>query len=100
MFDSGIDINSQTGEIQVIVNTNGGKVQGSVIDAKQKPAASARIVLVPPESRRQNLQLYKVALTDNSGNFTITGIAPGDYKLFAWETFRILRGSIRIPRSA
>jgi hypothetical protein len=86
VFDSGVDISSQTGEIQVIVSTSGAKIQGRVIDAEQKPAASARVVLVPPASRRQNVQLYKVATSDSSGNFTISGIAPGDYKLFAWET--------------
>jgi protocatechuate 3,4-dioxygenase beta subunit len=86
VFDSGIDISSQTGEIQVFVSTSGAKIQGRVIDAAQKPAASARVVLVPPASRRQNVQLYKVATSDSSGNFTISGIAPGDYKLFTWET--------------
>jgi hypothetical protein len=86
VFDSGVDIHSQTGEIQVTVNTNGGKLQGRAIDATQKPAEAARIVLVPAASRRQNMQLYKTALTDNLGNFNINAIAPGDYKLFAWET--------------
>jgi hypothetical protein len=85
VYDSGVDINSQTGEIQVVVNTNGGKVQGHVIDAAQKSVAQARVVLVPAERRRQNVQLYKVGTTDSSGNFTMNGIAPGDYKLFAWE---------------
>jgi len=85
VFDSGVDISSQTGEIQVFVNTNGGRIQGRVVDAAQKPVAQARIVLVPAASRRQNAQLYKTGIADNSGNFTINGIAPGDYKLFSWE---------------
>jgi hypothetical protein len=29
--------------------------------------------------------LYKTATTDQSGRFSMRGIAPGDYKLFAWE---------------
>lgn len=85
VFDSGVDLSSQTGEIQVSVNTNGGKVQGNVLDAAQKPIAQARVVLVPRESRRQNMQLYKTSTADNSGHFLMNGIAPGDYKLFAWE---------------
>ena len=28
---------------------------------------------------------FKMATTDAQGHFTIKGIAPGDYKLFAWE---------------
>jgi Carboxypeptidase regulatory-like domain len=85
VFDSGVDINSQTGEIQVLLNTNGGRIQGVVVDATQQPVASARVALVPRESRRQNLQLYRTSQADNSGKFTLNGIAPGDYKLFAWE---------------
>jgi hypothetical protein len=57
-----------------------------VRDASQKVFASARVILVPTgPTRRQNLMLYKQATSDNSGNFTINGIAPGDYKVFAWE---------------
>jgi hypothetical protein len=84
--DPGIDINSQTGEIQVLVNTNGGRIEGVVLNAARKPFASARVALVPSESRRQNIQLYKTSLSDDSGRFNMNGIAPGDYKLFAWES--------------
>lgn len=86
-IDSGIDINSQTGEILVTLKTDGRRIQGVVRDASQKPAASARVGLVPATpTRRQNPQLYWTAITDNSGNFTINAIAPGDYKVFAWES--------------
>ncbi len=85
-IDSGIDINSQTGEIQIALKTDGKRIQGVVRDASQKAVASVRVALVPASpSRRQNIQLFKTALTDNSGNFSLFGIAPGDYKLFAWE---------------
>ena len=85
--DSGIDINSQTGEIQVTLKTDGKRIQGVVRDAAQKPVASTRVVLVPASlTRRQNPQQYKNATSDASGNFTVSGVAPGEYKLFAWET--------------
>jgi len=29
--------------------------------------------------------VYKIAQTDQNGHFVLIGIAPGDYKLFAWE---------------
>jgi hypothetical protein len=86
VFDSGFDISSQTGEVQVLVKTNGGKVQGVVRDSTGRPIASARVALVPPVSRRQNSQLYKVATSGASGSFSMNRIAPGEYKLFAWET--------------
>jgi hypothetical protein len=85
VFDSGFDINSQTAEIQVLLNTTGAKIQGRVVDGGQKPFASARVTLVPRETRRQNAQLYRAVSADASGNFTVNGVAPGEYKLFAWE---------------
>jgi hypothetical protein len=85
VFDSGFDVNSQTGEIQVLLSTKGTSIKGRVLDAAQKPFASARVTLVPRETRRQNAQLYRSVTADASGNFMINGVAPGDYKLFAWE---------------
>jgi hypothetical protein len=29
---------------------------------------------------------YKTATTDNKGNFSMKGVPPGDYTLFAWES--------------
>jgi hypothetical protein len=30
--------------------------------------------------------LYKTAIADAGGGFTLNGVAPGEYKLFAWES--------------
>jgi hypothetical protein len=43
------------------------------------------VVAVPDEPRRTQLRFYKDDHTDQYGRFTIKGIAPGRYKLFAWE---------------
>ncbi|HLQ79099.1 MAG TPA: hypothetical protein VK210_17200, partial [Terriglobia bacterium] len=40
-------------------------------------------------ARRQNAALYKFGITDDMGRFTLRGVAPGDYKLFAWESIPI-----------
>jgi protocatechuate 3,4-dioxygenase beta subunit len=60
-------------------------VEGTVRDAAQKPVANATVVLTPPESRRGNHALYKKVSTDSSGHFKIAGVAPGAYRVFAWE---------------
>lgn len=44
------------------------------------------VVLIPPEERRQNLALYRTASTNAQGAFMMTGVHPGAYKLFAWES--------------
>jgi hypothetical protein len=85
VYDDGFMAGS-VDNLEVTVSSKGAKVTGVVRDAAQKPVASARVVLVPPTARRQNMALYKAATSDAKGNFTITGIAPGEYKLFSWVT--------------
>src|SRR5439155_2068567 len=48
------------------------------------PDRSVQIVLIPAEQRDRS-DLYRTASTDDSGRFALTDVAPGDYKLFAWE---------------
>jgi hypothetical protein len=40
---------------------------------------------LPPPTHRENLNLYETATTGQDGNFTIRGVAPGDYGILAWE---------------
>jgi len=42
-------------------------------------------VLAPEGPRRDQRAFFKMANSDAQGHFTIKGIAPGDYKLFAWN---------------
>lgn len=82
--------------LQVVVSMNGGTVQGRVVDATGKAVSNARAVLVPDAARRLRGDLYKNAATDESGRFQLTGIAPGTYKLFAWE--RVEDGAWQDPQ--
>src|SRR5439155_929414 len=86
IFDSGFKADSTVpGEIQVMVNLSDVVVQGEVFDAGQKPVGIAKVVLVPEQSRRMNATLYKTAFTNAAGHFVLHGVAPGMYKVFAWE---------------
>ena len=42
------------------------------------------MVLVPPPARRINPDLYHVVELDKRGHFSMNGVAPGEYKIFAW----------------
>ena len=88
VYDNGIVINPGSSDpIEVVINTNGGTVSGTVARVGQQSVPQGTmVVLIPPEERRQNLALYRTALTNAQGAFTMTGVPPGPYKLFAWES--------------
>jgi beta-lactamase regulating signal transducer with metallopeptidase domain len=87
VFDSGFDVEPDTLDaIQIVLSTGSGTASGTVRDRDRKPIAGATVVLVPPIERRQNPVLYRTAVSDSTGRFTVKGIAPGNYKLFAWES--------------
>ena len=91
VFDSGFDITSKVPiPLQVVVSpgaaTVSGIVQTPIDNGPRKTVAGATVALVPEIRRRQNRALYLSATTDAAGRYTIHGIAPGDYKVFAWES--------------
>jgi hypothetical protein len=70
-------------DLQIILGQDGAQISGTVVDDRQQPVANASVVLVP--DRRERLDLFKSTVANASGQFTIQGVAPGAYKVFAWE---------------
>ena len=88
--ESGIDLSTgaPNADLDVVVSANGGQIDGAVENDKGEPAANAIVTLVPPGARRTRTFFKNVRAADD-GHFTITGIAPGSYKLYAWEDVEI-----------
>jgi protocatechuate 3,4-dioxygenase beta subunit len=72
------------GSLQIVADTKGATVKGTIVDGK-KPVAGATVFLIPEKSRRSRVDLYATSKADAYGNFTLYGVAPGDYKAFAWR---------------
>ena len=87
-FDDGFEIDKLNADvpIRIEIHLAGETVEGSVQTAQKTDAANAMVVLVPPLNRRNNPALYKTAVTDDKGHFTIRGVAPGLYTALAWES--------------
>jgi len=68
--------------LTIVLSPNAGIIEGSVKNAKDEPAPDALITLIPDVAA---LRRYKTATTDQNGHFTIKGVIPGDYKIYAWE---------------
>jgi protocatechuate 3,4-dioxygenase beta subunit len=85
--EKGFDLTSGTAadDLTIVLNPNGGVMEGSVKNAKDESAMGATVTLIPDPSHRSLTRLYKTANTDQNGHFIIKGISPGEYKIYAWE---------------
>jgi hypothetical protein len=83
--DSGISVNGGVVVLDLVASANGAEVDGVVTDQKGDPVANAVIVAVPEARWRDRTDRYRKVVSDQSGRFTLRGIAPGEYTLLAWE---------------
>lgn len=97
VFDAGFDVGAEPpGPLRVILKSGAAAVEGIVKDAQGKALANATVVVIPPPDRRQNRALYRTATTDSTGTFAVRSLAPGNYKVFAWQT--VANGAYYNPR--
>ena len=73
------------GALEITIDPQGGTVEGTVLKPTGETQERAVIALVPAPSLRGNAMRYARALGDQSGKFTLRGVAPGEYKAFAWN---------------
>jgi len=77
------------GRIDILLSPNGGRVGGTVTNRDGDAVPGAAVTLVPgragPDEETLPQTLVKRALTGPDGTYSLTGIAPGEYQLFAWE---------------
>ena len=86
VLETGIDLSAgAAAQVEVILGIGVGQVSGMVKDAKQQPASGAMVTLLPDPMKEDRNDLYKMVSTDQNGQFTFQGVAPGEYKAFAWE---------------
>ncbi|MDP9171844.1 MAG: carboxypeptidase-like regulatory domain-containing protein [Acidobacteriota bacterium] len=73
-----VPIGQAGGPIDVVLSDESGGIDGQVLDGGDQPVSSWVMVLAEGRQPR-NL------MTDASGNFKVSGLAPGDYQLYAWD---------------
>lgn len=81
--DLTINHSQPPGLFDILLSKDGGRIDGTVLD-EQKPVGGAIVTLVPNPPNRQREDLYGYKRTDDMGRFSLLGLPPGDYKLFAW----------------
>jgi len=73
-----------SGTLDIVLSTKSGQIDGTLVNEQSRPLSGVQTVLVP-DRFRDRIELYKTAITDETGRFTMRGIAPGEYKIFAWD---------------
>lgn len=71
--------------LELVFSQTSGRVEGQVLNDEKLPISGAQVVLVPEPARRGRHELFRATTTDQFGRFVLASIAPGEYKLFAWE---------------
>jgi hypothetical protein len=81
-----IDLTEHTSaSLSIVLGADGGEVDGRVQNASGQPATEMQVTLAPADDFEVRSDLLKRAVTDAAGNFQIKDVAPGEYKVFAWE---------------
>jgi hypothetical protein len=86
VLESGMTVNRSQppARLEIVLSRDGGRVDGSVLQ-EQRPVGGAWVVLVPDPPHRDCAEMYSMKATDAFGRFSLLGLPPGDFKLFAWE---------------
>jgi hypothetical protein len=77
-----IVIENEGTSLQLQLGFAPGKIEGTVVD-RDKPQRGILTVLVPKD--RGRIDLYRTANSGADGKVSFSNVAPGDYKVFAWE---------------
>jgi hypothetical protein len=84
--DLGFSVGGGAATLDVLASGSGARVEGAAANQKDEPVADVVVVAVPEARFRTHPDRYRKALTDQSGRFTLRGLPPGDYTLYAWES--------------
>jgi hypothetical protein len=86
VLENGLNLRGAHPEsLVVVIADDGGEVQGAVHDSAGEPAPRSHVVLIPQSRRQLRADLYRRAVSDTEGRFSMNGLAPGEYRLYAWQ---------------
>lgn len=77
----------QRPELAIVLGADGALIEGKVMNDKE-PAEGAVVTLVPTGNRRAP-QYFKNASVGANGRFTMRAIAPGSYRVIAWDKVNV-----------
>jgi hypothetical protein len=87
ILKDGLHVSGQVREeLEIVVSANAGELDGTVLDLNRQPFSNATIAILPDVTRRAaRTDLIKNTTSNEEGKFHFDGLAPGEYRVFAWE---------------
>ena len=86
VFETGLDLSAGPGgEIKITAAPGAGILDGLVRNSKGDPLPGAVVALAPPKQFEGWPEMYRYLTADQNGVFRMTGLRPGEYRVFAWE---------------
>jgi uncharacterized protein (DUF2141 family) len=84
--DSGLAVNGGNIVLDLVASANGGVAEGVVVNGKSEPFPNAIVVAVPEARMRGRIDRYRKTVADQTGRFSLRGLRPGEYTVFAWAS--------------
>jgi hypothetical protein len=75
---------SGEGRLEILLSSRAGNVIGVIESAQGRPAPTGVIAVLVPDARKR-LDLFQTVSVERDGRFAFSNVAPGSYKIFAWE---------------
>lgn len=94
--DTGFSLSSTT-VLDVVVSAKGTGIEGTVVDEKRKPVASATVVTVPSSGKLGRPDAYQTGVSDENGHVLLRGLNPGGFLVLAFEE---MQENVRSPEFA
>jgi hypothetical protein len=80
-----IDAGEKLEPLMVVLGADTGELDGTVVNAKGDPVARARVDAIADGDHALRTDFSRSAFSDEKGQFKISDLTPGQYKIFAWE---------------
>jgi len=84
VLDRGLAVDATTsGSLDIVLGSPGGSINSFV--SKEGKPVQATVLLAPDVPRRNHLDLYVTTRSGLDGSFSLSGLSPGDFRLWAFE---------------
>jgi protocatechuate 3,4-dioxygenase beta subunit len=89
-FVEGVIVSKDAAPVEIVFRSGKQAIHGKIVDAQGRAIVGALVGLLPDTPLDQNplWSLRRQARTDKEGQFEFSGLLPGPYRVYAWNSAR------------